>query len=319
MINWVDVILILILLLCAVTSVRRGFILSTLDLLSWAGSLMASILLNKPLSNLLDKNFTAMGPWSAPVAFIIVLVAARITLDTLADRVLNKIPEKTHRTTVNRLLGIAPGIINGFLWIAIAASLFRILPIMSPVAESGRSSKVSNWVIGDTSWFQEKASPVFTALFNRIVPKTDAAVGKEKFITLPFKVNNPQRRTDLEASMLTMVNRERRKHGLTPLKADPAIAVAALKHSKDMFARGYFSHLTPEGKNPFERIRDEKVMFIAAGENLAIAPTLAKAHEGLMNSPGHRANILHAAFGRLGIGILDGGIYGLMITQNFRN
>lgn len=38
-----------------------------------------------------------------------------------------------------------------------------------------------------------------------------------------------------------------------------------------------------------------------------------------MESPGHRANILNPEFGRLGIGILDGGIYGLMITQNFRN
>jgi uncharacterized protein YkwD len=38
-----------------------------------------------------------------------------------------------------------------------------------------------------------------------------------------------------------------------------------------------------------------------------------------MNSPGHRANILRPQYGRLGIGILDGGIRGLMITQSFRN
>lgn len=51
----------------------------------------------------------------------------------------------------------------------------------------------------------------------------------------------------------------------------------------------------------------------------ALAPTLSQAHTGLMNSPGHRANILNNGFGRVGIGILDAGIYGLMITQNFRN
>ncbi len=38
-----------------------------------------------------------------------------------------------------------------------------------------------------------------------------------------------------------------------------------------------------------------------------------------MNSPGHRANILYPEFGRVGIGIMDGGIRGLMVTQNFRN
>jgi len=38
-----------------------------------------------------------------------------------------------------------------------------------------------------------------------------------------------------------------------------------------------------------------------------------------MNSPGHRANILHKDFGRVGIGIMDGGIRGLMVSQEFRN
>ena len=52
---------------------------------------------------------------------------------------------------------------------------------------------------------------------------------------------------------------------------------------------------------------------------LALARTLDMAHTGLMNSPGHRANILNPAFGRVGIGILDGGRHGLMVTQTFRN
>jgi uncharacterized protein YkwD len=56
-----------------------------------------------------------------------------------------------------------------------------------------------------------------------------------------------------------------------------------------------------------------------AGENLALAPTLTIAHEGLMNSPGHRANILQKKFGRVGIGVMEGGFHRLMITQNFRN
>jgi uncharacterized protein YkwD len=86
-----------------------------------------------------------------------------------------------------------------------------------------------------------------------------------------------------------------------------------------MFARGYFSHVTPEGRSPFDRMEAAGVSFRTAGENLALAPTLRIAHTGLMNSPGHRANILRPAFGRLGIGVMDGGPRGLMVTQNFRN
>jgi uncharacterized protein YkwD len=66
-------------------------------------------------------------------------------------------------------------------------------------------------------------------------------------------------------------------------------------------------------------MREDGVRFRTAGENLALAPTLDIAHNGLMNSPGHRANILRPQFGRLGIGILDGGRAGLMVTQKFRD
>jgi uncharacterized protein YkwD len=61
------------------------------------------------------------------------------------------------------------------------------------------------------------------------------------------------------------------------------------------------------------------VRFLTAGENLAFAPTVASAHEGLMQSPGHRANILRPQFARVGIGIEDGGVHGLMVTEDFRN
>ena len=86
-----------------------------------------------------------------------------------------------------------------------------------------------------------------------------------------------------------------------------------------MFQQGYFSHVSPGGKGPFDRMRNDGVQFTNAGENIALAPTLDIAHSGLMHSPGHRANILRPEFGRLGIGIVDGGKYGLMISQEFRN
>src|SRR6266852_9104940 len=119
--------------------------------------------------------------------------------------------------------------------------------------------------------------------------------------------------------MLELVNGERVAAGLRPLVADSEITQVARQHSVDMFARGYFAHDTPEGHDPFERMREANVRFVTAGENLALAPTVQVAHRGLMNSPGHRANILHPQFSRVGVGIMDGGIRGLMITQDFRN
>lgn len=143
--------------------------------------------------------------------------------------------------------------------------------------------------------------------------------GTYVFYTLNFRVREPVARPDLEAEMLRMVNQERRRAGLNELIPDPDLTEVARIHSRDMLARGYFSHYTPEKVSPFDRMKQSNVTYMKAGENLSMAPNLTLSHRGLMNSPGHRENILKPAFGRLGIGIMDGGRYGLMITQDFRN
>jgi len=59
------------------------------------------------------------------------------------------------------------------------------------------------------------------------------------------------------------------------------------------------------------------ITFNVVGENLALSPTLLIAHTGLMNSEGHRKNILDPAFHHLGIGVIDNGIYGKIFVQIF--
>ena len=86
-----------------------------------------------------------------------------------------------------------------------------------------------------------------------------------------------------------------------------------------MFEKGFFSHYNLQGESPFDRMDKAGISYVAAGENLALTPTVAIAHQGLMDSPGHRANILSPDFGRIGIGVIDGGIYGKMFVQEFTN
>jgi len=70
-------------------------------------------------------------------------------------------------------------------------------------------------------------------------------------------------------------------------------------------------------KNQIDRLEKAGVSYSIAGENLALAPTVQTAHTGLMNSEGHRANILEPQFKRVGIGVIDNGIYGKMFVQIF--
>jgi uncharacterized protein YkwD len=91
----------------------------------------------------------------------------------------------------------------------------------------------------------------------------------------------------------------------------------ARKYAAKMLADGYFSHVDMKGNTPYIRLREGNVVFDAAGENLAFAPTVQLAHQGLMNSKGHRDNILSPYFHQVGIGVVDAGTYGLMIVEDF--
>jgi uncharacterized protein YkwD len=120
-----------------------------------------------------------------------------------------------------------------------------------------------------------------------------------------------------EQQMLDLLNAERTRAGLKPLAADTRLRDVARAHSLEMFQLDYFSHTSPTAGTPFDRMHAAGIGFVIAGENLAYAPNVEIAHQGLMNSPGHRANILRPEFGHVGIGVIRSQAQGSMFTQDF--
>ncbi|BBB92179.1 MAG TPA: CAP domain-containing protein [Methylomusa anaerophila] len=120
-----------------------------------------------------------------------------------------------------------------------------------------------------------------------------------------------------EQTMVNLVNRERTSRGLAPLQVDMRLVKVARMKSLDMIKNNYFSHQSPTYGSPFDLMRSQGITYRAAGENLAGASSVTQAHTNLMNSSGHRANILNANYNRIGIGIVKGGPYGMMISQEF--
>jgi uncharacterized protein YkwD len=212
-----------------------------------------------------------------------------------------------------------PGFVTGLINATVVVLIVLALPRIGRLSMLALDSAIADRLARPAEWLEAKLEPVFDPAVQRTLQALTVQPETRTSVKLPFRVADATVRADLEARMLEMVNAERAKKRLKPLAADPQLAEVARAHSRDMFARGYFSHVTPEGKDPFDRMRADDVRFLAAGENLALAPTLPGAYQLLMNSPGHRANMLRPQFGRLGIGVLDGGARGLMITQDFRN
>lgn len=120
-----------------------------------------------------------------------------------------------------------------------------------------------------------------------------------------------------EQRMVDLINQERAKAGLAPLTVDLRLVDLARKKSQDMITNNYFSHTSPTYGDPFKMMTAAGISYRTAGENLAGARTVDQAHSALMNSAGHRQNILSPSYNKVGVGIATGGPYGSMYTQLF--
>lgn len=316
----IDLLLVAVIIFSLLNGYRRGFVHGVIDLAGWVLSLLAGLRYYQPVARWLGANVALWSEvWDQPIAFILIGLLVSIAVHLVGHAILTRLPKDLQERPVNQALGLLPGFINGLIVAAILSALLLALPLSERVSESTRESYIANRLAVYAEQLEGQLRPVFGEAIGRTFNLLTIRPDSDERVTLPFKVATTRPRPDLEKQMLDLVNRERAAAGLRPLAPDPALTEVARAHSADMFARGYFAHDTPEGLTPFDRMHQGNVQFLTAGENLALAPTLSVAHTGLMNSPGHRANILRPQFGRVGIGIMDGGMRGLMVSQEFRN
>lgn len=122
----------------------------------------------------------------------------------------------------------------------------------------------------------------------------------------------------IEAEVARLVNEERKKAGLPPLKLNWELSRVARHKSQDMRDKGYFSHTSPTYGSPFDMIRAYGISYRSAGENIAAGQSTAQqVMNSWMNSTGHRQNILNASFTEIGVGYATGGSYRYYWTQMF--
>ena len=319
-INPIDILLAILIVLSVLNGYRRGFVHGVLDLAGWVLSLLAGLRYYEPLAQWLGPRIDVWSEvWDRPIAFVLIAVLVGVVVQVIGYLLLIRLPRDIQERRANQVLGVIPGFVNGVIIVAIISALLLAIPLSEGLSERTRDSAFVNRLAVYAEQLEGQLRPVFGDAIARTMNLLTIRPDSNERVNLPFTVQNSRPRPDLEKQMLDLVNQERVANGLNPLAPDPELTEVARRHSADMFARGYFAHDTPEGLSPFDRMRAANVRFMTAGENLALAPTIPIAHTGLMNSPGHRANILRREFGRVGIGVMDGGMRGLRVSQEFRN
>ncbi len=113
--------------------------------------------------------------------------------------------------------------------------------------------------------------------------------------------------SSMEEQVVELVNKERAKAGLKPLKLNWEVSRVARYKSEEMKNKNYFSHTSPVYGSPFDMLKAFNVKYRTAGENIAKGQKTPEAvMKAWMNSEGHRKNILSKTFTEIGVGYVDG-------------
>lgn len=317
--NWVDLIIVVFIAIYVAGKLRKGFLQGFVDLAGFLFSLVFALRFFYLAANLLISQFNLPHGIANALGFFIMAFLGEIILFTLSIFLFKLIPSKILDSKINRRLSFIPAAASSIVLVAFFLTAVLVLPVRPNIKQAVTTSRIGNFLTSQTMGLERSINRVFGGAVQEALAFMTVKPESDDTVNLNFTTSEYEPDPVSEQEMLRLLNAERTQRGLPALAADEPMRQVGRAHCSDMFERGYFSHYTPDGLSPFDRMDQGDIEYRAAGENLAYAPNVEIAHQGLMDSPGHRANILSDKYGRVGIGVMDAGIYGKMFCQQFRD
>lgn len=330
--NWMDLLIIIVFLFYALEGFSVGFVVASVDLLSFLVSFALGLRFYGLFAGVLMTYAQTPRGFANAIGFFIAAIVSEIILGFLFRwllvRMMRHVPSQkltdpneglAYFQTANKFFGFLPGIASAMILLTFLLTMIISLPFSPFLKQSVSDSRLGSNLVTNAQGFEKDLNTVFGGAVSETLNFLTVKPESDEFVNLNFKTENVTKDPSSEQKMLALVNKEREKKGLDPLTMDASLRLLSRDYATDMLARGYFSHNSPEGTSPFDRMDNAGISYTSAGENLALAPDVDLAMQGLMKSPGHRANILSQNYAKVGIGVIDGGIYGKMFVQEFTN
>ena len=316
----IDVAIVLLLLAAVWAGYRSGFIATAYGLATWIVSFAAAVLFQSQAARLIG-NFGVSPVTAQPIGFIVVLVLVEALFSIAGHFALTPIVRAVHRVPAlekaDRIGGIFPASARALFVMAIVLAALVVSPVSSDLKASVESSRIARGLIDQISAFQPTLAKLSGQL-GETVPLFVTKLGEDQREELDLPSDLQLAPEPIaERQMFDLVNDERAAVGLARLQWDDRLLPVARQHSEEMFKLKYFAHQSPVSGSPFDRLKAAGITYTRAGENLAYAQSVAVAHRGLMQSQGHRENILRPEFAHMAIGVVSAGPYGRMFTQMF--
>lgn len=315
--NYVDLLIFVVLIYFASEALRHGFWVIFSDFITFLISLFLALTFYSNVSLFLKVNFDLTISISNAIGFLFTAIIIESVLSFFAGYLVSKLPDKAKDHGVIRLLGIIPGLAEGLIFVSFLITLLVALPIKPSIKSDIVESKMGNFLLEKTTLVSSSIDEVFGGVINDSLTYFIVKPNSGESIDLEVDQLNLVIDQKAEEEMLNRVNQERKNLAIPELVLDTELVDVARDHAKDMWERRYFAHVSPDGKDVGIRLSEKNINYHYAGENLALAPTTLTAHTGLMNSKGHRENLLDEKFKTVGIGVIDNGYYGKMFVQVF--
>lgn len=318
--NAIDLLIGAAVVLAIVAGIRAGFVKTLYGLITWIIAIPVALVLQGPLGSLIARTGLA-EPSARVIAFLTVLLAVEIAFTLAGTRWIIPFVDTLHRDralgVADRVFGVVPSVVRTLVLTGVALAALLVLPIGGDVRSLIDRSPAAQALIAQVSVVQA-ARDAIAGRSSDGSPFFVTRLGADQTQTLDLPNDlSPTPDPEAEQEMLRLLNKERTDRGLPPLELDVRVLPVARQHSEEMFRLKYFGHQSPTLGSPFDRLQAAKISYTRAGENLAYAHSVAIAHRGLMESPGHRENILRPEFTRIAIGVMSAGSYGRMFTQLF--
>lgn len=317
--NWVDLVILAILIFFIYQGFRDGFWSILIDFASFFSSLLISLRVYPFFSSILQSNFSFTRSLGNAVGFFIAAVLFEIFLSYVMAILIAKLPKKILKNEITKALGVLLSFGQGVILIAFALTFAISLPISPSVKTDISDSKIGSLILEKTNGVEKAINTIFGGAINESLTYLTVEPASHESIPLDNASLNLSIDKNAESEMLKLVNSERTSRGIVTLISDDRLVKLGEDYATYMWVNHYFGHYDSAGHDVSYRLQQAGIFYEVAGENLALAPTVTIAHTGLMNSPGHRANILDPDFHRVGIGVVDNGFYGKMFVQEFTN
>jgi uncharacterized protein YkwD len=317
--NWIDWVISVVLVFFLLQGWETGLIYLLGSFISFLVSLWFALRFHTVVGTFLTQKFGVPDVWSTVLGYVVVAFIVELILSELLRIVIERLPSRLFTSRANNWLGALVSFINGLIIIAFILLIVLALPLRGSIKPDIKSSFISKYLIMAADRYGGKMKSTLDEVSKQAVKFMTIEPDSNQSLSLNIKPDPTKLQIDEkgEQEMIDLVNQERAKISVGPLAINVHIRDVARVYARKMYTEGYFAHKDPDGHDVGDRLTAALIPFSIAGENLAFAPDVQAAHVGLMNSPGHRRNVLDAQFRHIGIGIIDGGDLGKMFVQVF--